>query len=141
MNELVQRVPPHDAPEWLPAVHLGEWESIPKDLTYYASAPLAYLIDGYKVARMLGAEDAGDMGYALRARFDAVSQTWVGSAVELWITLFYAHRADHFTACIVPVDQPAGYQAPEPLPPRPELDALCRAVRAALIEGRHWPEQ
>ncbi len=140
-TEFFRRASLDDEPDWLSAVLLGEWERIPEDLDYSASGPLACLIDGYKVARMLGAEDAGDVACAAGARYDAASQTWAGSAVELWVTLFYMHRADHFTAYIVPVHPPADYPPPDPTPPRPELDALCQALRAALIGGRHWPEQ
>ena len=137
----MKQSPFDDDPEWVSDVRRGEWRRIPDNLTYYDSVPLAYLINGYEISKRLGADHASDLCYRAWGRYDAVSQMWSGSAVQLWVTLFYVHRADHFSAHFVPVDPPADYQLRDPYPPRPELDALCRALRAALVEGRLWPEQ
>lgn len=90
---------------------------------------------------MLKAEHPSDINFAEWTKFETASRAWRGSAIELWVTLFYMHRADHFSAYLVPINPPAGYEPPDPFPPRPELDALCLALRKALIEGQHWPEQ
>lgn len=121
------------------SVRRGDWDAIPEDLGYYDSAPLAHLINGYRAAKVLGDQEAGDLCAAEWTRY-RLSGRWAGSAVELWITLFFMHRADRFTSYLVPVNPPPGYRAPDPAPPRPELDVLCRALREALIAGRYWPE-
>lgn len=137
---LSRNVDPEHDPVWLEAVRLGRWSAIPADLGYYDSAPLAYLINGYRAAKALGAMDASDLSAAEWARYDPSESRWAGSAIELWITLFFMHRADHFTSHLVPVDPPPDYTPPDFAPPRPELDALCHSLRDALMEGRHWPE-
>lgn len=118
---------PADASTWLDEVAQGRWEAIPEDLAYDDSVGFAHLLNGYEMAQRLGFEHASQVAHAAQAGF-ADTGVWSGSAVELWITLFFQHRADRFTMML---------DVPEP---QPHLDELCRAVRQRLLAGPIWPE-
>ena len=141
LRGLLDQEPQPGEPEWVQSVRAGAWDAIPKSLSFYGSEHLAYLINGYEVAKLLRANHASDVSQRAWMSRDPETGRWGSSAVELWITLFFAHRADHFSGYFVPVDPPPGYVPPDPSPPRPELDALCRDLRLALLEGRHWPDR
>lgn len=104
---------------WLAEVQAERWEAIPPDLTYEESVELAHLVDGYELARLAG---LGDPAAYLDRTMSAARETgqWTGSALELWVTLFFLHRSD----------RQAGEFADTANPLR---DALCRALRARLI--------
>jgi ADP-ribosyl-[dinitrogen reductase] hydrolase len=116
-----------DAPDWLDQVAQGRWDAIPVDLAYDDSVEFAHLLNGYSMAERLGFEHPSKVARAAQAGF-AEAGVWSGSAVELWITLFFQHRADRFTVFL---------DVPEP---QPNLDELCRAVRQQLLAGAIWPE-
>ena len=118
---------PSDAPAWLDRVAQGDWEEIPADLSYDASVVFAHMLNGYEMAERLGLGHASQVAHAASDRYRETG-TWPGSAVELWITLFFQHRADRFTVMLA---------APEP---QPHLNALCKALRRALVTGNVWPK-
>jgi len=128
---LVSFLQPHDGPEdspgWLHQVTQGRWDAIPADLAYDDSVVFAHLLNGYTMAERLGFEHASNVAHAALAIYRETG-AWSGSAVELWITLFFQHRADRFTVML---------DVPEP---QPHLDELCRAVRRQLVAGIIWPE-
>lgn len=76
--------------QWLEAAAAGDFSAIPKPLRFASSAGLAHLIDGYAVAGSL--ENAARLtGDTIRHRMS--HGTWPGSAVDLWVALFFLHRA------------------------------------------------
>lgn len=117
---------PPDAPDWLNQVERGAWDAIPNDLGYDDSVVFAHMLNGYVMAERLGLGHASEIAHAAFARYRKAG-AWSGSAVELWITLFFQHRADRFTVMLA---------APEP---QPHLDALCQTLRRQLIAGEIWP--
>lgn len=123
---LLDRAPAGAPASWESLVALGQWAEIPEGLTYDQSGRLAHLLDGYAAADHLGLGYGIQVGRRLVDQFFETSR-WTGSAIELWITLFVQHRADHFTVWFGAAS------------PRPDLDGLCRALRGALLEGRLWP--
>ncbi len=109
------------ADPWVEQAVKGTWSAIPQDFNWSQSAAFAHVINGYELAPSLG---LGDVSEFANARSTAAHRTgtWEGSALELWICLFFEHRrARH-----------SGYE--------PEgdhlrlLDALCQRLRAVLIE-------
>lgn len=114
---------PPDAPDWLDRVARGAWDAIPTDLSYDDSVVFAHMLNGYVMAERLGYGHASEIAHAAFARYREAG-AWSGSAVELWITLFFQHRADRFTVM------------PEP---QPHLDALCQILRRHLMAGDIWP--
>lgn len=116
-----------NTPAWIDRVTNGEWAAIPADLHYEDSAVFAHLLNGYSMAERLGFGHAATVARPAHETFRDTGQ-WSGSATELWITLFFQHRADRFTVML------------EPSEPQPHLDALCAAVRDRLMAGEIWPE-
>lgn len=110
-----------DGEPWLEKALRGVWTAIPEDFDWSRSAELAHVINGYELAPALGLADAAEIANE-RRRVAERTGAWEGSAIELWICLFFEHRrARH-----------SGY------PPEGEalhlLDRLCEHLRTALIE-------
>lgn len=124
---LERRGGPPNTPTWIDRVTNGDWAAIPADLRYEDSVIFAHLLNGYSMAERLGFGHAATVARPTHENFRDTGQ-WSGSATELWITLFFQHRADRFTVML------------EPPEPQPHLDALCAAVRAQLMAGAIWPE-
>ena len=107
-------------PNWLALVLAGDYAAIPKDLAWGDdAAALAHAIDGYALAPALGLGDCGDFA---NARLDAAARTgrWDGTAIELWICLFFeCRRWRHFGT------EPGERD-------RATLNNLCKALRASL---------
>ncbi|WJY19251.1 hypothetical protein QQS45_03180 [Alteriqipengyuania flavescens] len=99
--------------------HLGE---LVDGLTWEGSAPVAYMIDGYALAKEAGIRDPFAFAESMRANAERDGR-WHGSALELWIALFMEHRRDHFGG-------PVG--APFEVAPLPLRDELCRTLSLAL---------
>ncbi len=100
---------------WLAEVRRGQFESIPEELGWGISAPLAHMIKGYEVF--------DDVVRLANERLETARQTgqWQGNSLELWGCLFAEHRRARHT----------GYG-----PADHELDlydALCRTLRAKLV--------
>jgi hypothetical protein len=106
---------------WLREVAAGNWSAIPEDFCWQQSAAFAYLIDGYRLASTLGLGEAGEFA---NARLHAAERTgaWEGTALELWICLFFEHRSYRYSD-----SDPEGRRLDL-------LNALCQRVRVALIE-------
>jgi hypothetical protein len=124
--------------EWIGGVRAGEFEAIPETFAWKDSAEFAHLINGYELARKLGLgreptlngeaapDDVGPVGplgnFANRKREEAKKEgRWDGSAIELWICLFFEHRRERWASACLPAD------------PDPMLDELCRTLRAKLV--------
>jgi len=114
---------------WERQVAQGLWSAIPEDLAYGEAGAFGHLLHGYDMAVRLGLGDAAGVAGRQHALFEQTG-AWQGSAVELWITLFYQLRADRMSDW--PGTEPA---------PRPHLDALCRTLRQRLIDGDIWPRK
>lgn len=115
-----------DEPAWLAQIADGCWDAMPADLAYEDSVVFAHLLNGYSMAERLGFGHASVVAHAAHAAYRETG-AWPGSAVELWITLFFQHRADRFTVMIEPPQR------------QPHLDALCRTLRERLVSGAVWP--
>ena len=116
---------------WINQVAKGPWDQIPINLTYDQADDLAMLVDGYRVAESLG-DNEGRSGRAAAISAEQVRSfscegKWIGSAAELWVTLFFSKRADRMILTL-------GDESRDP-----RFDKLCLALRTALIEGRLWP--
>lgn len=136
--------PSNNRTGWVETVARGDWAAIPTDLGFEESGELAMLLDGYRVAKALrgkrdGIAAAADVARAQRDDFDR-SGKWRGSAIELWVTLFFKHRSDRFTTSSAIVMHPDGTRTViEPATPEPMWDELIKALRTALMEHQHWP--
>jgi hypothetical protein len=99
---------------------------IPRALTWDSGAEFAMMIDGYELAAAAGLGDPFD--YQARRRREAeLAGEWVGSTLELWVTLFLEYRREHFEGAIgtdLPPSSPA------------TLDALCQAFARSVVEWR-----
>lgn len=106
---------------WVKEALKGTWTAIPEDFDWSQSAVFAHVIDGYELAPVLGLGDAGEFA---NRRGQAAQRTgmWEGTALELWICLFFEHRSHRHSGF-----DPQGKHLEL-------LDALCKRLRAALIE-------
>lgn len=120
---------------------LPDWQRLPRDLRYASSRALALIIDGYDLAdRLIGAylpadqsEEGADSIARARMVYDTVLARlhcggMLPSALELWTALFFHQRAEGFTTRIggdLDTDEPG--------------DAICHALRAALVAGHLFP--
>lgn len=78
-------------PAWLDRVRHGDFAAIPEAFTWEDSAAFAHLLHGYDVSSALG---LGELAFWANERADeaAMMGSWRGSAIELWLGLFYEHR-------------------------------------------------
>ena len=106
-------------PAWVAEVAAGEFSAIPDGIGWDDAAPLAHLVDGYRLLDILG---GGDPAAFLEHQREAQRATghWPGDAAMLWTTLFLEARADRFGG------HDSGAAAPH-------LDLLCHQLRSALI--------
>jgi hypothetical protein len=115
---LVER-PSVEGQDWTRRFVEGELQAIPEDFSWETSREFAHLINGYDLAPALGHGELGDFANG-RLETARRSGSWEGSAVELWLCLFFEHRRRrHF-----------GNE-----PEREELmtlNGLCRSLRAKL---------
>ncbi|MCU4181782.1 hypothetical protein [Bosea sp. BH3] len=84
--------------DWLDRVRVGHFAAIPHAPTWLQSARLADLINGYAASRALG---LGDLHGWANEREDEAARTgsWGGTALELWLCLFYEHRRWRHFGC------------------------------------------
>jgi hypothetical protein len=106
-------------PRWLEEVAAGDFAAIPHDLRWIDSAPLAHLIDGYKLLKLISEAEPPAFLDAQRAIRHATG-TWPGDAATMWLTLFLEARADR-------------HGAHDHHGVTPQLDQLCRQLRDALV--------
>lgn len=108
-----------NAPSWLSQVQGGDFEAIPSTLAWDNAAPFAHLIDGHALCQEAGLGDPFEYEEIKRDESERVGR-WIGSAQELWVCLFLEYRKDRF-------------QGGWPRGDEPQLDALCRDLRARLV--------
>jgi hypothetical protein len=109
-------------PAWLGAVVAGNFAVVPEGFAWQDAAPLAHLIDGYRLAGEMGFGEPSDF---LRRRWEQARRTgrWSGSALELWVCLFLACRRERFAGVEPDEDDTA------------LLDALCAALQIQLAQA------
>ncbi len=77
-------------PAWLDRALAGDFKAIPEDLAWGEGAwALAHLINGYELEAALGYDEAC---VRLGETFERTG-TWEGTAIELWMRLFFECRA------------------------------------------------
>jgi hypothetical protein len=111
-----------NAPSWLGQVQAGEFEAIPQTLAWDTATQFAHLIDCYTLCQEAGLGDPFEYEEIKREESKRLGR-WIGSALELWVCLFLEYRRDRFQGGWLSGDEP-------------QLDVLCRDLRARLIEKR-----
>ena len=83
---------------WLDQVRGGDFAAIPHAPTWLQSARLAHLLNGYATSIDVG---LGNLHGWANERADEAAQTgsWRGTAIELWLCLFYEHRRWRHFGC------------------------------------------
>jgi hypothetical protein len=112
-------LPNDDDREWLERARYGEFSSMPEEFDFDRSNFFAHLIDGYRLAQQEGLGDLQDFYWTSLAEAKRTG-SWSGTALELWLSLFAAHRANRHGGY-----EPQGED-------RRRLDRLCRALRSGL---------
>lgn len=76
---------------WLDRVRASDFSAMPEFFTWESSGAFAHLLHGYDVSSALG---LGELAFWANERADeaAMEGSWRGSAIELWLCLFYEHR-------------------------------------------------
>ena len=97
-------------------------------MTWESSAPVAYMIAGYELAKEAGIEYP--MAFMEQMRRDAErTGQWKGSLLELWLALYLEHRRDRHQS------QGAIGSSME-IESMPMLEELCEAVALAIRDWR-----
>jgi len=78
---------------------LSDLGRLAEGLPWDRSAPLAYMIDGYVLAETVGISDPHEFVDRMRTKAENEG-TWSGTALELWLALFFEHRRDHMSGPI-----------------------------------------
>lgn len=104
-------------------VRLAQIVDMVRGISWETSAPVAYMIDGYSLAKAAGIADPIEFANAKRTEAEREGQ-WTGTTLELWLALFMEHRRDHFSGPV---------SANIETGPLPLLDELCDAFAEALI--------
>jgi hypothetical protein len=92
---------------------------MPERFDWDRSCAFRHLIEGYRLAQREGFGDLRDFYRSISAEAERTG-TWGGSTLELWLTLFAAHRAVRHGGY-----EPEGEH-------RLRLDQLCRTLRELL---------
>lgn len=76
---------------WLDRVRAGDFSAMPEVFTWEGSGAFAHFLHGYDVSSAL---DLGELAFWANERADeaAMAGSWRGTAIELWLCLFYEHR-------------------------------------------------
>lgn len=76
---------------WLDRIRAGDFAAMPEAFTWEESGAFAHLLHGYDVSSALG---LGELAFWANERADEAAMTgsWRGSTVELWLGLFFEHR-------------------------------------------------
>lgn len=77
--------------DWLQRVRRGDFNALPEPFTWDKTGELAHLIHGYRISESLG---LGPLRIWANQRINKARRSgqWVGTALELWLCLFYEHR-------------------------------------------------
>lgn len=78
---------------------LSDLGRLAEGLSWDRSAPLAYMIDGYVLADTIGISDPQAFSDRMRTKAEKEG-VWSGTALELWLALFFEHRRDHMSGPI-----------------------------------------
>ncbi len=80
-----------DEEPWLERVRQGDFSALPDPFTYAHTLHFSHLLHGYRVSEAMG---WGSLGIWANERLAEAERTdrWHGSALELWLCLFYEHR-------------------------------------------------
>lgn len=112
----------HDGKEadWLQRLRRGDFAALPDPFTWGQTSEFAHLIHGYRVSESLG---LGPLRIWANQRINEARRAnqWRGTAIELWLCLFYEHRRYRHMG----EGDPAG-------PDLDLLDQLCSELRARL---------
>ncbi len=112
---------PSDREPWVDQVIKGTWSAIPEDFDWSQSSAFAHVINGYELAPSIGLGDASEFANARSTAAQRMG-SWEGSAVELWICLFFEHRRVRHSGF-----EPEGEHLRA-------LDVLCQRLRTVLLE-------
>jgi hypothetical protein len=107
-------------PEWAGHLLQGDFDAVPDPLVWEDGSMLALMFDGYELSMLLGLGHCGKFANNIHRQAN-VSGQWSGSAIELWLCIFFEDRRwRHFG------ESPEGDDLQE-------LDVLCSAFRRTLI--------
>lgn len=106
--------------DWEKLALRGDYSAMPKSFSWNGSARFAHFLNGYD--EVGGLDPLGGLCEWHRPIADAQHRTgkWDGTAKDLWLCLFFEHRAARH----------CGSEAEGPELQR--LDSLCEALRIAL---------
>jgi hypothetical protein len=76
---------------WIERVRQGDFSAIPNPLTWEQTSTLSHLLHGYRTSLSLSLGELRVWANQ-RAREAARTGTWHGTALELWLCLFYERR-------------------------------------------------
>ncbi|MER8849833.1 hypothetical protein [Mesorhizobium australicum] len=92
----------------------GDFSTMPAPFRWDQSGRFTHFLNGYEVAG--GMNSLADLAIAMSDQARKTGK-WQGSALDLWLCLFFQHRAHRHT----------GSEDSDPI-----LDELCEALRVAL---------
>lgn len=76
---------------WLSAAREGKFAVLPDPFCWDDSYDFAHIINGYEASEYTGRGELAIWANERRSDANCVG-TWVGTALELWLCLFYEHR-------------------------------------------------
>ncbi len=82
---------PEAEPSWIARARRGDFAALPEPFTWEKTGQFAHLVHGYRVSESLG---LGRLRIWANKRISEARQSgqWTGTAMELWLCLFYEHR-------------------------------------------------
>lgn len=104
--------------EWVKRVSQGGFEAIPDPFTWRQSAQFAHLIAGYEITG--GFEECAAASERVEYNFRSTGE-WQGSPLDLWMTLYFQHRACRHSGWDLEDDECIVF------------DSLCEALRNKLV--------
>ncbi|GEP07055.1 hypothetical protein [Methylobacterium oxalidis] len=114
----MRAIPTDPRPLWVERVRLGDFAAIPAPFTWAQSDDLAMLLDGYAVT---GGHERLSCIYTATMQVMGNGGAGSATALDLWLTLFYAHRGYRHQGT-----WPRGRE-------REKLDRICESLRLALL--------
>lgn len=100
--------------EWERLALKGDFSAMPRPFEWDQSSRFAHFLDGYEVVG--GIDPLADLSSTISAQARKTGK-WEGSALDLWLCLFFQHRAHRHM----------GSEDSDPI-----LDELCEALRVRL---------